>query len=70
MQQAEELQHCIVGQVVRDPAEGQAGVEQVSEQQGRQVRGELPETPRGVTRQTEEHSLKRAKQSNLTAGLS
>lgn len=42
MQDAEELQQRIVGQILRDAADGQAGIEQISEQQRRRVGGELP----------------------------
>lgn len=42
VQDAEELQQRIVGQILRDAADGQAGIEQISEQQRRRVGGELP----------------------------
>lgn len=41
-----ELQQRAVGQVLWNAAERQAGVVQVSQQQGRQVRGKLPVTNR------------------------
>lgn len=42
MQNLEELQQRVVGQILGDAADGQAGVEQISEQQRRRVGGELP----------------------------
>lgn len=46
MQDLVELQQRSVGQVLRDAAERQAAVVQVSQQEGRQVGGEPPEPGR------------------------
>lgn len=42
MQDVEELQQRTVGQILRDAADREAGVEHISEQQRRRVCGELP----------------------------
>lgn len=44
VQDLEKLQQCTVGQVLRNTAERQAAVVQISQQQGRQVGGKLPRT--------------------------